>query len=154
MANYRDVLGSYLKTEDLNGKAHTVILESVTLKDLKDSQTGENKSKLVAKFKGSPKTMILNGTNLDALAAIFKTNDYELWSGKRIVLFPTTTRFGNKTVPCMRIRKVQAQQPQPVTPTAPAPLPVQAPEPDETEFEGDEPDDDVFTPDDDDEAPF
>ena len=118
MANYKTVFGNYIKAEDLAGKAVRVSIDHVTLEDLK-SQDGEQQRKLVVHFAGKDKGLVLNRTNADSLCDIFGTEDFENWAGA-VVLYPDTTTFGGKKVPCIRIRQhmaatVPPPPPEPVT---------------------------------------
>jgi hypothetical protein len=64
--------------------------------------------KLVARFVGKEKGLVLNRTNADSIAEIAGSEDTDDWAGQTIVLFPDTTKFGGKTVDCVRIRATQA----------------------------------------------
>lgn len=103
MASYKTAFGSFLKTEDLQGRQIPVTIESVGLEDVKGEHGMERK--LVAHFTGKDKGLILNMTNCELIEQIAGTDEYEEWPGTRIVLYPTTTKFGNKTVPCLRIKQ-------------------------------------------------
>ena len=110
MANYKTAFGAYLKAEDLQGKAIRVTIEHVALEDFKGDKG--NEKRLVVHFAGKDKTLLLNRTNADALAAIFG-DDYDDWAGP-VVLYPDTTMFGGKRVPCLRVRAVKgAVKPEP-----------------------------------------
>lgn len=106
MPSYKTAFGSYLKTEDLQGRAVRAVIESIDVEDVKGDDGIEKK--LVAHFVGKDKSLILIRTNCESLEHIFGTDDYASWVGKTVVLFPTTTKFGAKTVPCLRIRGPQA----------------------------------------------
>lgn len=116
MPSYKTAFGSWLKTEDLQGHAVSVVVESASIESVKDQESGAMEKKLVLSFSGKDKRMILNLTNCESLEHITGTPDYEQWNGVPIVLFPTTTKFGNKTVPCMRIRAVGTATPVVVSP--------------------------------------
>lgn len=117
MASYKTVFGSYLKSEDLQGKAVRITLERVELEDIKGND-GKTERKLVAHFTGKDKGLVLNRTNADSLSAIFVDEDYDNWSGP-IVLYPDTTMFGGKKVACIRIREhAGTAPPPPVEPVA------------------------------------
>jgi hypothetical protein len=102
MASYKTAFGSFLKTEDLQGRQIRVTIESVDLEEVKGEHGMEKK--LVARFAGKDKGLILNMTNCETIESIAGSDDYEQWPGTALVLYPTTTKFGNKTVPCLRIR--------------------------------------------------
>lgn len=122
MPSYKTAFGSFLKTEDLQGKTVKVQIESVALEEVKGEDGTQNK--LVMHFVGKDKALVLNRTNCEALAELSGSDDYAAWAGGHVVLYPTTTRFGNKIVPCLRIRGVgapaaAAPPPPPVTPVEP-----------------------------------
>ena len=78
----------------------------------------DKKSKCVLYLKGQEKTLVLNGTNWDAIAA-FCGGDSDEWSGKDIVLFATQTPYQGKMVDCIRVRRprpaasTKTRQPEP-----------------------------------------
>lgn len=106
MPSYKTAFGSWLKTEDLQGRAAKALIELVQIEEVKGEDGTEKK--LIAHFVGKDKALILNRTNCESLEAICGTDDYAGWAGHTIVLYPTTTKFGAKTVPCLRIRAPQA----------------------------------------------
>lgn len=107
LPSYKSAFGSFLKQEDLQGKAIKVVLESIDLEDVKDNDSGKTEKKLIAHFVGKDKTLILNRTNCEALEAICGTDDYASWKGRAVVLYTDpTVKFGGKTVGGLRIRAV------------------------------------------------
>lgn len=117
MASYKTVFGSYLKQEDMQGKVAKVVIESVSLDEVKDTDTGRNEHKLVMHFVGKDKTLILNRTNCEAVEQICGTDDYTRWQGHAVVLFvDPTVKFGAKTVGGLRIRAVVSAAPPPPPP--------------------------------------
>jgi len=50
------------------------------------------------------KPLILNRTNAKSITKLLGSAYVEDWSGKRITLYPTTTKFGGEVVECLRIR--------------------------------------------------
>lgn len=130
MPSYKTAFGSYLKTEDLQGRPAKVVVESVGLEEVKGEDGKE--TKLIARFHGKDKGLILNRTNCELLEQITGLDDYEGWVGQTVVLYPTTTRFGAKTVPCLRIKQYVAQpaavqRPAPVAATRAAVVPAREP---------------------------
>jgi len=104
MANYtrEDVSPSrWFKAADVTQPRNLTIkeVERIELKD----PTGESKDKLVVRFENEKKSLVLNGVNYDAIADLYGDGT-EGWSGKEIQLFQTSTRMGNKSVPCVRVR--------------------------------------------------
>jgi hypothetical protein len=63
----------------------------------------EEEEKPVLMFDKNKKGLVLNKTNGDTLAEAFG-DDSDLWVGREIILYPTTTRFGSKKVDCLRIK--------------------------------------------------
>jgi hypothetical protein len=104
MPSYKSAFGSYLKTDDLQGRQTKVVVESVGMEEVKSDDGKENK--LVIRFHGKDKGLILNRTNCELLEQITGSEDYDAWVGAAVMLYPTTTRFGNKTVPCLRIKQI------------------------------------------------
>jgi hypothetical protein len=94
----------FVHAEDLKGKAHDVIIESVKLEVLQIPRKKEKEKKWVIKFQGRPKGMVLNKTNAQAIAKRTGENVVEKWVGKTITLYPTTDRLGADVVPCIRIK--------------------------------------------------
>jgi hypothetical protein len=116
MASYKTAFGSHLKTEDLQGRSVPVTIESVTIEPIKGKEGEPTENKPVAKFVGKDKSLILNRTRCEQLAAIFGTDDMDYWAGK-VVLAVGSTKFGGKTVGCIDIRPFAA--PAPVAPPPP-----------------------------------
>jgi len=112
--SYKTAFGSFLKTEDLQGKSVKVVIEKVDVEDVKNDDGVERK--LVAHFVGKEKALILNRTNCEMLDQVTGSDDYASWVGHAVVLYPTTTKFGNKTVPCLRIRSAAVAPPPPPPP--------------------------------------
>jgi hypothetical protein len=119
MPSYKTAFGSYIKAEDLQGRAIRVTIERVEIEEIK-SDSGKEK-KLVAHFAGKDKGLVLNRTNADTLNEIFGTDDYEQWVGG-VVLFPDTTMFGGKKVACVRIKAGMVGQAAPLPPPEPEPV--------------------------------
>lgn len=117
--SYKTAFGSFLKQDDLQGKAIKVVIESVQPDDVKDNDTGKTEKKLIAHFVGKDKALILNRTNCEAIEAICGSDDYGSWAGHVVVLFSDpTVKFGNKTTGGLRIRAVQSAALPPPPPVA------------------------------------
>jgi hypothetical protein len=106
LANYKTAFGSFLKTEDLQGKACRLVIEAICNEEINGDHGKEKK--LVARFAGKDKGLVLNRTNADSIAEIAGSEDTDDWAGVQIVLFPDKTKFGGKTVDCVRVRAPQA----------------------------------------------
>src|SRR4051812_9333022 len=101
MAKRDEVFPSkYLKDTDLNGKPIPVTIQSASLETLKTFE-GKEQTKTVLYFKGAKKSLPLNATNWDAVAAITGEDDTERWPGHAIEIYPTTTTMQGKPVGCI-----------------------------------------------------
>lgn len=105
----------YIAASDLNGAAMKLIMGVVEMMEV-----GREKDiKPCLYFKGAVKGMILNKTNGNCIASMHG-DDMELWAGKEITIYPTSTDMAGEIVPCIRVLPAGAILP--VTPQA-APLP-------------------------------
>lgn len=106
----------YLKASDIpDGREAHVKVDVVHLELME--QTGEEKP--VCYFLDREKCLVLNQTNAKTIGDAFG-DDTEEWHGKSVVLFSTTTNFGGRMVPCIRVRvprQAPAEQPAPVATT-------------------------------------
>lgn len=130
MPSWKTQFGSYLKTEDLQGRRIPVTITKVVIEQVGDEEKGERK--LVAYFHGANKTLVLNKTKCEALTHITGTDDFTLWRGARIVLAPGTTMYQGRTVGCVNIESPVAAAPTgfappPQYPPVPVPPPAAAP---------------------------
>lgn len=112
--NYRTAFGSFLKFDDLQGKAARLTIEEVRTEEINGDHGKEKK--LVARFVGKDKGLVLNRTNADSIAEIAGSEDTDDWHGVQVVLYPDKTKFGGKTVDCIRVRAPQAAKPKPAPP--------------------------------------
>lgn len=94
---YPNKAGDHLKAEDLQGHEVRVSIEKYEIVDFDDGK------KIILFFTGKKKTLVTNKTNAKAIAASFG-NSPDDWVGRTIFLYPATTEFNNKTVPCLRVR--------------------------------------------------
>lgn len=122
MPSYKPIFGSYLKSEDLQGRPVRVTIDHVSVETIKNQDGGEDERKLVAHFYKTDKAMILNRTNADALNHIFGTDDYDYWKGQVELFVDPNVRFGNKTVSGLRIREAGKGHPAPPPPPPPEPV--------------------------------
>jgi len=88
---------SHLKAADLNGKQVKAVIEGNEIAEFNEG------NKLVLKFKGKEKGLVLNKTNASILASYFG-DDENTWNGKEIVIYPDKTTFGSDIVDCLRVR--------------------------------------------------
>lgn len=89
--------GKHMKAEDLGGKIYTL-----TMGHAKPIQFDDG-NKIELEFQGAKKTLVLNKTNASTIAAMFGP-DTEAWFGHKLEVYPDTTMFGDKLVPCIRVR--------------------------------------------------
>jgi hypothetical protein len=108
--------GSSLKADDLDGSEVTLTIQNYIIKefDEKDHESGETykKRKPIFSFEETEKTFVCNVTNLRAIGAVYG-KEMDEWIGKPITLFPTVTSFGDKTVPCIRVRVLKESKGKP-----------------------------------------
>lgn len=109
MPSYKAAFGSFLKQEDLQGKAIKAVIASVEPEEVKNTDSGKHENKLVMHFAGKDKALILNRTNCESLEEICGTDDYASWVGHAVVLYADpSVMFGGKRVGGLRIRAVQS----------------------------------------------
>lgn len=95
---------NYIGAWDLQGRDVVVEIAKVTPGSLAKAGTSQKDKAPIIHFKGREKGMVVNKTNMRAIANIagsFKAKD---WIGVRVTLFPTTCTFGPNTVDCIRVR--------------------------------------------------
>ena len=108
--------GSFLKAGDLKGKDVTLTITKVEM-----TKVGEDE-KAVVQFAGTDRSLVLNKINASVISDQLGP-ETDTWTGKTIVLFPTTTEFAGRVVDCIRVRPAAVA----VAPAAPAPLAVAMP---------------------------
>lgn len=93
---------SHLGAWDLAGRDVTVTITKVTNPALRTEKGGTTRKPVIG-FHGTPKTLVLNKTNMTVIVGLYgpKVRD---WIGKRITLYPTQTKFGRETVDAVRVR--------------------------------------------------
>lgn len=112
--------GSYLKAQDLPQP------EVLTIQDCSQAKMPEGDTKPALRFVGEQQQLVLNKTNAYSLAEWFG-DDTNAWNGRAVELYSTTTSFGGRMVPAIRVRL--PQQPQYQQPTAPQQQPMQYAQP-------------------------
>jgi hypothetical protein len=86
-----------------NGEDMTVTI--VRVEEQQNVQMGGGKKEdLCVCHLAECKPMILNMTNRETLAELFKTPWIEEWPGRRFTVYASKTKFGAKMVDCLRIR--------------------------------------------------
>lgn len=103
MANINDTYKStsaLLSAEDLQGKKITLPISAAAVEEI--GQGDDKDHKVVLSFKGAEKKLALNKTNAKTIAAGYG-DETDNWIGEDLCLYPTTTEFQGKTVPCVRV---------------------------------------------------
>src|SRR5262249_10344135 len=95
----------YLKHSDLRGRDVSVTIDRVEKVSMPD---GKKKGAIF--FRNTEKGLILNATNYTTIAQNVGTEDTDDWSGQKIVLYPSETEFGGRTVDCIRVRRNASQK--------------------------------------------
>ena len=108
-----DAFGSYLKCENLHGKRVLVTIDRVEKEKIGEDQ------KFVLYFAGKDKGLVLNKTNAESITEIAGTDEMDDWTGHKILLHPDKTKFGGKTVDCIRIAAPNGARPAPAAPPEP-----------------------------------
>jgi hypothetical protein len=98
----------YLNAADLAGRGELpVIIEHVAQENIGNDE--DQRSKPVMYFKNGSKGLPLNGTNWDALAAVFG-DESDGWIGKQVILWvDPAVRFRGKPTPGIRFKSPPAK---------------------------------------------
>jgi hypothetical protein len=116
----------YIKADDLPGP-RVVTIAKAEMQPFKND--GREQEKLVVVFREKVKSLVVNLSNYDSISIECGLGDEtNAWTGHKIELYATTTRFGTKTVPCVRVRP-PAQPELAAKPRKPKAKPVPAAEP-------------------------
>lgn len=103
MTDYRSMFDrDYVGAFELGGKDVVVEIAKVEAAELKIEGNKTKKSPVLT-FRGAAKKLVCNKTNAKTLAGLFG-NETQAWVGKKIAIYPTTTKLGRDTVDCIRIR--------------------------------------------------
>ena len=94
-------LGRFLKADMLRGKHVTVTIDKIEGEDL-IGENNKTKSEWIVYIKERPLQLVLNKTNAFCIYRMFGGNPSS-WLGKKITIYPTTTKFGRNTVDCIRV---------------------------------------------------
>lgn len=97
----------YVRNLDLGGEDKTVKITGWRYCDHTDiGKNGEQMEGVVLLLAGTKKVLVLNVTNFATIKGIHG-DDPETWIGKKVTLYPATTRFGpDPKHPCIRVRNV------------------------------------------------
>jgi len=108
MTSYKEYLESkFLKKEDVMGQqGHGVLVTVTAIQEQDVAMTGESEQiKLCAYFNELGKGLVLNSTNMQALAELTGSEEIEDWIGHQVVLYADQTiMFRGKRVGGIRLR--------------------------------------------------
>lgn len=96
----------HLRCPDLEGKEATLTIKSweYPTDELDKGGDGKVMKGTVILFNETPKRLVANVTNFNAIANIHG-RDPDHWKGKKITLYPSTTTLGkDKAKPCIRVK--------------------------------------------------
>ena len=97
----------YIKAADLKGNRVKVTISHVT----GETMRGETKPKPILYFIGKDRGLVLNPTNAKKIAELAATDDYSLWGGLEIKLYPSTTEYKGEETACIRIEGIPGAKP-------------------------------------------
>jgi len=97
----------FLKQADVPAPA-LVNLSHIT-KEQVNQENEPEEHKWVAHFREFDRPLVLNTTNLNALALIFNSEDSDDWRGECVIYTDPNVSFGGKLVGGLRIRKPKNQ---------------------------------------------
>jgi hypothetical protein len=89
----------WMKASDLDSKARVVTIDKVRVEEVGT----DRERRPVCSFVGNDKQLILNKTNCRAISDLYGP-ETDAWHGKKIVIFPTTTQYGDKEMAAIRVR--------------------------------------------------
>ena len=105
--------GEYLGAYSLNGQDMVVTIKSAG-PEIITGANGKKEECLVLHFEEPVMDMVCNRTNAKTITKVAGSPYVEHWKGKKIALYPTTTRFGGEIVECIRVREKAPKQAQPI----------------------------------------
>ncbi len=88
----------WINHEDRQGKEVKLTMTAIGVHEFEDG-----KRQPAVSFRGTDKRLSLNMTNRETIKVAYGV-ETDNWVGKDIILFKTTTPFGNKIVYCVRLR--------------------------------------------------
>jgi hypothetical protein len=110
MSNFKDKFPSkYIKVEDLDGHPLVVTVARVT----EELVGPEKDDKNVVYFREITKGLVLNRTNGESISELANSEDVDDWPGTRLQLYPAKTKYGGKTMPCIRVEPAKGAPPRP-----------------------------------------
>lgn len=92
---------TWLKAADLQKRRVLVEIDHVRAEEI-NSNDGGKETKAVVYFKGHEKGLVLNKTNAAQIAYMYG-DEMDMWTDRRIELYPTMVDFAGKMVEAIRI---------------------------------------------------
>ena len=112
--HWREVLpGQYLGAYSLNGNDMVVTIKSVGPETIVGTN-GKKEQGLVIHFQEDILSMVCNKTDTKTISKVVGSSMLEHWKGKKITLYPTTTKFGGEMMECIRVRPTAPKQSAPI----------------------------------------
>lgn len=105
--------GDYLGAYSLNGQDMVVTIQSAG-PEIITGANGKKEECLVIHFKENILNMVCNRTNAKMITKVVGSAYVEDWVGKKVQLYPTTTKFGGEVVECIRVRPTAPKQAAPI----------------------------------------
>ena len=93
--------GRFLKADMLKGKRVTLTIKNIDVEEL-IGEKNKAEPKVVVSFVERPLEYVMPKTNGFCMKRMWG-NDPHAWVGKRVTIYPTTTKFGREDVDCIRI---------------------------------------------------
>ena len=125
MVNINEAFPSnWIAAHDLKDRDITLVISKSSVENL--GQAPQVDRKLCIWFNGTEKGMALNVINRNTIIDMYgaETNN---WHGESITVYPTTTEWQGKMVPCVRIRTEKPGNGSGALPATPPPAPVHPP---------------------------
>ena len=102
MVNINEAFPSnWIGADDLKGADITLVINKSSVQDL--GQAPNTDRKLCIWFNGTEKGMTLNVINRNTIIDLYGP-ETDNWHGESITIYPTTTEWQGKMVPCVRVR--------------------------------------------------
>jgi len=98
----------HLYAEDLGGKEVTLTVSRIEREEVRGGGSGKSGKKYTFHFSETPKAWIPGVGVRRAICAALKTTDRTKMVGARLTVYPTTCdAFGQRDVPCIRLRRAE-----------------------------------------------
>lgn len=94
----------YVAAFELKGRDVTLTITRVVAEMIEGENNRKDKRPILY-FEEAKKPFIMNKTNAKVLIKLYGP-DYTQWTGKRVTIFPTTTKMAGEVVECIRVRPV------------------------------------------------